>query len=110
MVEIRVQEAAGSGDTTEQGLLLWDTMRKALDGNEVIILSFEGITTATSSFVNVSFVRLLDIMSLDDVKCRVRVVKSSRQINEMIKNRLEKEAAPDRAGSKLLAERFVHAS
>jgi hypothetical protein len=57
------------------------------------VVSFEGIQTATSSFVNVSFVKLLDDWPLAEIKRRFRVVQSTRQINEMIKSRLAREAS-----------------
>jgi hypothetical protein len=51
----------------------------------------EGLTTATSSFVNVAFVSLLRTYDLAEIKRRVRIVKSTRQINDMIRSRLERE-------------------
>jgi hypothetical protein len=59
------------------------------------VVSFGGVHSATSSFVNSAFVPLLDDISLDDLKRRVRVVRSSRQINDMIKTRLTRERTPD---------------
>jgi hypothetical protein len=37
---------------------------------------------ATPSFVNASFVALLDDSSFEEIKRRIKVVKSTRQINE----------------------------
>lgn len=52
--------------------------------------------TATSSFVNAAFVPLLDFVSFVELKRRIKVVDSNRQINEMIRTRMEREAASNR--------------
>jgi hypothetical protein len=65
---------------------------EALGSGGSVTVSFEGAKTATSSFVNAAFVQLLDEITLDDVKTRLRVVNSTRQINDMIKTRMERSA------------------
>ena len=59
----------------------------------IVTVSFDGVKTATSSFVNVAFVQLLSSYSFQDIKSRLRVVDLTRQINDMIKSRMEREAA-----------------
>jgi hypothetical protein len=49
------------------------------------------LTTATSSFCNLALVQLLARRKLVDLKERLRVVNSTRQINEMVRSRLERE-------------------
>jgi hypothetical protein len=66
--------------------------RKALSANGSVVVSFDGIQTATSSFVHAAFVELLDDFSYRDLKARLRVTTSTRQINDMIKTRLERSA------------------
>ena len=57
-----------------------------------VVVSFDGITTATSSFVNSSIVPLLKTNSFAEIKRRMRVIDSKRQIDEMIRSRLERES------------------
>jgi len=68
---------------------VFDVLKKALDTGSVTV-SFDGIQTATSSFVSSAFVALLDHLSYADIKERMRVIDSTRQINDMIKTRLER--------------------
>lgn len=94
MAVIKIREIVAGADTAAQGTIVLGQLRKALEDNPTVTVSFEGITTATSSFVNASFVMLLlNDLTLSDIKSRVRVVKSSRQINDMIRTRLEREAS-----------------
>jgi len=89
---IRVQEICGAGDTGPQGEQLYNAILSELAQHDQIAISFAGIDTATSSFVNASLFRLLSNISLDEIKRRVKIIDSSRQINDMIKRRLTREA------------------
>jgi hypothetical protein len=44
----------------------------------------------TSSFVHAAFVALLDHFPYAEVKARLRVIESTRQINDVIKTRLDR--------------------
>ena len=85
---IEVLNLAGAADTQDQGAVLYLELVKALNQHDVVSISFAGIDIATSSFVNTSFARLFELMTLEDIKKRIRVTSSTRQINEMIKRRL----------------------
>lgn len=91
---IRVFDIVSSADTTEQGQAVLVRLLDELDHHQEITISFEGIHAATSSFVNVAFVPLLRHISFDDIKTRIRIVESTRQINGMIRARLERNASP----------------
>ncbi len=88
---IRVADIVPAADTSAQGVAVHGHLIHALRGDGIVVLSFAGITSATSSFVNACFVDLLDAFSLADIKRRLKVVESSRQINDMIKSRLTHE-------------------
>jgi hypothetical protein len=90
---IRILDLVSGADTATQGSVVFVRVRDALAGNNSVTVSFGGVKTATSSFVNAAFVQLLDAMTFSDVKARLRVVDSTRQINDMIKTRMERTAA-----------------
>jgi hypothetical protein len=89
---IRIRDLVPSADTTEQGLAILTCLLRELRCDGEVLISFEGLRTATPSFVNASFVELLRDYPLDEIKRRIKVVKSTRQINEVIKERLYREA------------------
>jgi hypothetical protein len=88
---IVIARTSGRADTAEQGAAVYLVLQAALSQPGSIDVDFQGITTATSSFTNHAFVQLLTKWDLDEIKRRLRVVNSTRQINEMIKSRLERE-------------------
>jgi len=89
---IKVAEIITGANTADEGAALLSRVKDAMRMAGPVILSFEGIQTATPSFVNASFVELLTDFSYEDIKLRIRVIKSTRQINDMLKVRLEKSA------------------
>lgn len=94
MREIKVKNLIGSewGDTYEQGQELFDQITVELYwGNykEPITLDFSGVKTIQCSFFNGAFYPLVDILKFDELKSLIKITKSTRQINHMIKNTFE---------------------
>jgi STAS-like domain of unknown function (DUF4325) len=88
---VRIRDITDSADTADQGAAVLTALSKALASNEgQIVVSFDGIETATSSFVNSAFLPLLENYALHELKARVRVMDSTRQINDMIKTVLNR--------------------
>lgn len=92
MVLIYVKHLVDSADTADQGAAVFPRLRDGFDAGEDVILSFDGITTATSSFVNTALIPLLKSVPLASLKKRMKIIQSTRQINDMVKSRLEREA------------------
>jgi hypothetical protein len=89
---ISVIEVAGRGDTADQGVLLHKALVISLRRSSgPISIDFQGLTTITSSFANLAFVQLLTEWPFSELKKRLKIVNSTRQINEMVKSRLERE-------------------
>lgn len=79
-------------DTNAHGDTLREVMLRALGMSEIIEVSFAEMTAATTSFVNSAFVELLETMTFDEIKKRIKITHSNRQINDMIRTRLTREA------------------
>jgi hypothetical protein len=90
---IRILDIVAGADTAKQGAVVYDRLKAALANGASVTVSFDGLTIATSSFVAAGFLPLLQQYSFDDLKRRLRVINSTRQINDMIKSRLKREAA-----------------
>jgi uncharacterized protein DUF4325 len=93
VVKFSIRAIAGSADTAEHGALVFEALSQALKSDGEIVVSFKGVQTATSSFTNIAFVKMLSAWPLAEIKRRVRIVESTRQINEMIKSRLDRESS-----------------
>jgi STAS-like domain of unknown function (DUF4325) len=86
---IQVNTLIAAAVTEADGTAVFAELSKALRQQDIVTLSFTGLKTASTSFVNTAFVPLLDLMSFEEIKRRLKVVESTRQINHMIKWRLE---------------------
>lgn len=75
--------------SNEDGELIHDILLSKLQNNEQVILSFKGINSATSSFINSALIQLLEDFSFDFIKKHLRFENTSGQINEIIKQRFE---------------------
>jgi STAS-like domain of unknown function (DUF4325) len=89
---IRIRDLVSGANTAHEGASVFPHIQAAFDNQGPIVISFDGVQTATSSFVNSAFVPLLRQRSFSGIKNRLRIVDSTRQINEMIKARLERES------------------
>lgn len=56
---------------------------------KTVTVSFEGVPSLPSSFVNSAFIALLDHMSFSKIRKQLRFVHTNSQMNEMIKSRFE---------------------
>jgi STAS-like domain of unknown function (DUF4325) len=83
-----VKEIAPDTMTFEDGERLRAAILSVLKKASCVTVSFEGINSASSSFVNGSFVELLEFMSFEEIKLKVQVIKTNRQIADLIKRRL----------------------
>jgi STAS-like domain of unknown function (DUF4325) len=95
MVTIQIRDLVAGANTADDGDVVFPHLRSAMAYGAPFIVSFIGVQTATSSFVNAGFVPLLKHFSFSDIKRRMRVTDSTRQINRMIKTRLERAALVD---------------
>ena len=80
-------------DTNEQGLIVYEFVKKQFSSGGSVTLDFTGIPNVTTSFVNSAFVSLLDIIGYQELKSRLRLVGVNRQIGNMVQGRMTKLAA-----------------
>ena len=90
---IRILDIVPGADTAEQGEAVYSRLQTALENGGSVTVSFDGLDIATSSFVATAFLPLLEQHSFGDLKRRLHVINSTRKINQMIKSRMEREAA-----------------
>jgi STAS-like domain of unknown function (DUF4325) len=70
------------------GEVVGHALAEALRSNEKVTISFAGVEDVPSSFVNAAFVSLLPEFGYDRIRDSLSVVRSNRQINDMIRRRL----------------------
>ena len=75
--------------TQDDGQKVFEALYPKLQRGEKIELSFDGVETVPSSFINTSLIHLLDKISFDTIKANLRFVNTTKQINEMIRTRFD---------------------
>ena len=85
---ITVRKIVAACDTYDQGTVLRGVLLSHIQEHGSVVVSFEGVSNATTSFVNAAFVEMLRHMSFDDFKRRVQITRAHRQVAGMIKERM----------------------
>ncbi|MCB5015119.1 STAS-like domain-containing protein [Streptococcus mutans] len=70
--------------------LVEDTLR----AGEEVMVSFEGVSDVSTSFVNSAFINLLENFTFKTIKAKLSFIKSTIQINKLIKERFTFESLP----------------
>ena len=87
MVTINITDHVGRCYSNEDGKVIQHLLKKHLVAGNKITVSFGNVGAVTSSFVNTAFIELLNEYDFDYIKKSIRFVNSTKQINDMIKNR-----------------------
>lgn len=94
---IVVQDFVHGCHTNQEGDIIFNQIAQPIFSGQVVTVSFKGISSVTSSFLNSAFIPLLDRLTFDEVKGRLRIVESNRSINDMIIRRFKQETESVRA-------------
>lgn len=84
---IRALDHVAQCYTQADGQKIYETIYPLLQKGDRVELSFDGVETVPSSFINTALIRLLDNVSFEKIKANLKFVDTTKQINEMIKIR-----------------------
>lgn len=89
MVLIDVKTALKNYYTNDDGDKLFDIIVDNFEKDNPIQVSFRGIDSLNSSFVNSAFIRLLDVYTFDEIREKLSFVDTNKQINLLILGRFK---------------------
>ena len=75
--------------TYDDGEVVFNAISPPLERGEDVVISFNGVSAVPSAFVNAAIVRLVERMPIGQVKAHLKIIDSTKQINELIKSRFE---------------------
>ncbi|MGT2749641.1 STAS-like domain-containing protein [Streptococcus orisasini] len=87
MVKIIVKDVVDNCSDNISGLKILTLVEEALRAGEEVTVSFEGVSYVSTSFVNSAFINLLENFTFNTIKTKLSFVKSTIQINKLIKER-----------------------
>jgi hypothetical protein len=86
-VVIRILDHVQTYSTYEDGEVIYRLIAEELRAGRAVTLSFSGIKSIPSAFVNAALVKLIEEFDFDYIRSRLKIVESTRQINRLIKDR-----------------------
>ena len=89
---IRVLDYVDQCYNSTDGQIIHDVIASHLKRNDILTVSFSGVDSVPSSFVNTALVALLRRYDFSQIKRLLRFVDTNSQINEMIRTRFTFEA------------------
>jgi len=92
MVLINVLDHVEKCYSNDDGKIIYALIKEKFIKNQKVTISFSGITSLNSSFVNSAFIELLEDYSFDYVRSNLNFINSTRQINSILKDRFTFEA------------------
>lgn len=87
MGRVVLREIVSHCATYDEGKVVFDIIKDILANGEKVSVSFEGMTSVSTSFVNAAFIELLGVMSFNDIKANLSFTETNRFINDTIKRR-----------------------
>lgn len=84
---IRIVDHVQTQSTYEDGAVIYRMIADELRSGRSVTLSFAGIKSIPSAFVNAALVKLVEEFDFDFIRSRLHIVESTRQINRLIKDR-----------------------
>lgn len=86
---IKIFDYVDSTSSNKEGEIIFDLVKKALENNQKVTVSFAGIYALNTSFVNSAFIELLEHFSFNEIKNNVNFIDSTKQINMIISKRFK---------------------
>lgn len=92
---LMVNDYISGAYTNDQGDVIYKLIADNIRSGKHVTVSFKGITSVSSSFLNSAFIPLFSHVSVDHVKKHLSVIDSNKFINEMIIRRFKQEEGTD---------------
>ena len=87
MVTVAVKDVSPEWCSNDDGQRIYDVIEPILLNDQPVTVSFKGVPSITTSFINSAFISLLDKVSFETIKLRLSIVDSNTHINKLIKDR-----------------------
>lgn len=84
---IRILDYVSTPSSYKDGEVIYKLIRQEFGSGRKVVLSFDGIGSIPSAFVNAALIKLLEEFSFVFIRSNLDIVKSTRQINRLIKDR-----------------------
>ena len=84
---IRILDHISSYSSYSDGEVIYRLIEREFESKRDVTLSFQGIKSISSAFANSALIRLVEKFAFEDIRARLHIVDSTRQINRLVKDR-----------------------
>lgn len=84
---IRLLDHVEHCSSYSEGEIIFNLLAPAIRNGEDVTLSFDGVAAVPSAFVNGALVRLAEETSIEAIRKHLRIIDSTRQINDLVRSR-----------------------
>lgn len=85
---IRILDHVQQCSSYEDGEVIYKLISGPIANGQDVSLSFAGVDALPSAFVNASIVRLVEVATLSAIRQHLKILDSTKQINELIRSRI----------------------
>ena len=89
MVNIRILDHVERASDYNDGQVIFDLIKYDVIEGRPVSVSFDGISAVPSAFVNAAFIQLLEVAPVEQIRETLKIVDSTRFINDLIRRRFE---------------------
>lgn len=86
---IRILDHVKTASSYEDGDVIFKIISAEIKQDKPVTVSFEGISSVPSAFVNGAFIRLLEEFNFEKIRDSLDFIDSTKHINELIKSRFD---------------------
>jgi STAS-like domain of unknown function (DUF4325) len=86
---IRIIDYFKTPSTYEDGDVIFKKISSEIQQGNQVTISFEGISSVPSAFINAAFIRLLEEFCFEKIRNSLRFTDTTKHINELIKSRFD---------------------
>lgn len=87
--EIRILDLVETASTYQDGEAVFRKLLEEIDAGHEVTVSFDGIASVPSAFVNAAFLKLLETHTMDEIRALLKIRNSTKHINELVRSRFD---------------------
>lgn len=87
--EIRILDVVETASSYEDGEAVFRRLLEEIDAGHEVAVSFDGIASVPSAFINAAFLKLLETHSFEQIQALLKIRDSTRHINDLVRSRFD---------------------
>lgn len=87
--QIRILDLVETASTYQDGEAIFKRLLDEIDAGHDVVVSFQGIASVPSAFVNAAFLKLLETHTFEQIQAQLKIRDSTKHINDLVRSRFD---------------------